>query len=101
MDRTLSCLGIDAIMYDIYDASNEKVFGCSHLGAVIDYITEIGVENVITGTKVRVNLANGEYVDIGFGCPTAAHDWIVKHVPGKLVKVISRKDGSEYIFKEY
>ena len=87
-------------MYDVYYESGEKAFGCSHLGTVIDYLTEIGVKTVVTGTKVRIILVNGEYVEIGFGCPTAAHDWIVKHVPGKLVKVVSRRGGSEYIFEE-
>ena len=87
-------------MYDIYDVNDRKIFGCSHLGAVINYIAEAGVITVVTGTKIRINLVGGEHVEIGFGCPTAAHDWIVKHVPGKLVKVVSRRGGSEYIFEE-
>lgn len=86
-------------MYNVYDENNEKVFGCSSLGIVIEYMMEIGVATVVTGTKVCVNLANGEYIEIDFGCPTSAHDWITKHVPGELVKVVSRKDGSEYIYQ--
>jgi len=87
-------------VHNIYNEKDEKVFGCSSLQAVVEYITEVGVTTVVMGTEARVNLTNGEHVSIGFGCPTSAHDWIVKHVPGKLVKVISRKGGSEYIFEE-
>lgn len=86
-------------MYNVHNENGEKVFGCSSLHTVIGYITEIGVDTVVTGTKVRINLTNGEHVEIGFGCPTSAHDWITKHVPGKLVKVVNRKGGSEYIYK--
>ena len=87
-------------MYNVYDKNDEKAFGCSSLSAVINYITEIGVETVVTGTKVFINLTNGEHVIIGFSCPTSAHDWIVEHVPGKLIKVVSRKDGSEYLYEK-
>lgn len=87
-------------MYNIYNENDEKVFGCSSLPVLAEYIAEVGVATVVTGTKVRINLANGEHVWIGFSCPTSAHDWITKHVPGELVKVVSRKGGSEYIFKE-
>lgn len=86
-------------MYDVYDKNDEKVFGCSSLSAVINYITEVGVISVVTGTKACVTLTNGEYIEIGFGCPTAAHDWITKHVPGDLVEIVSREHGCEYRYK--
>ena len=86
-------------MYDICDESDRKMFGCSSLSSVIDYITDIGVMTVVTGTKVLINLTNGEHVTIGFGCPTSAHDWIIKHVPGTLVEIVSREHGCEYKYK--
>ena len=86
-------------MYNVYDEKNEKAFGCSSLPAVIKYMTEVGVISVLTTREVRINLANGEHIILKFGCPTSAHDWITTHVPGKLMKVVSRKGGSEYKYK--
>ena len=86
-------------MYNVYDENGEKVFGCSSLNTVIDYITEVGVDIVVTNTETRINLANGEHILIKFGCPTSAHDWITKHVPGDLVSILSCDGGCEYRYK--
>ena len=86
-------------MYNVYNENDEKVFGCSSLSTVINYITEIGVDTVVTGTKVRINLTSGEHVEINFGCSTVAHDWIMRHVPGKPVEIVSKKGGCVYRYK--
>jgi len=88
-------------MYDVYYESGEKAFGCSSLETVKEYMEDIGVVSVTLKKDARIDLSNGEYIILNFGCPTSAHDWITKHVPGKLVRVVSRKGHSEYIFKEY
>ncbi len=88
-------------MYNIYNEKNEKVFGCSRLGAVVEYITEVGVVSVNSGSspfnnkrEITINLVNGEHIILEFGCPTSAHDWIGKHVPGKPVEIVSHGGGS-------
>ena len=91
----------------MYNIMNEgtKVFGCSSLSAVVEYITEVGVSEARTQTNAKgqeeicIFLRNDEHVIVGIGCPTAAHDWIVKHVPGNLVEIVNRKDGSVYRYK--
>jgi hypothetical protein len=89
-------------VHNVYNTDDEKIFGCSSLHAVISYITEIGVASVLSNKGICITLNNGEYIEVGFGCPTSAHDWIIKHVPGNLVKIVSRKEGSEYLYeKEY
>jgi hypothetical protein len=86
-------------VYNVYDESDIKIFGCSSLSAVIKYITEVGVDTVVTNLETRVNLANEEYILIKFGCPTSAHYWIIKHVPGELVSILSCDSGTEYKYK--
>lgn len=86
-------------MHNVYNADGEKIFGCTSLHAVINYITEIGVASVLSNKGIRITLNNGEYIEIGFGCPTSAHDWISKHVPGKPVEIVSRKGGCVYRYE--
>lgn len=93
-------------MYTVYNEDQEKVFGCSSLSAVIEYITEVGVTTVLSKDtrvnlcgNVRINLVNGEYVLMGFGCPTTTHDWITNNVPGELIEIVSRESGCEYRYK--
>jgi len=92
-------------MYNIMNEGS-KVFGCSSLTAVVEYITEIGVSEVRLQTNTRgqkeicIFLCNGEHVIIGFPCPTAAHHWIMTCIPGTVKKVISRsKGGCDYIYE--
>ena len=86
-------------MYNVYDENDIKIFGCSSLQAVIEYMKEVDVTTVVAGTGVRINLANGEHVSIGFGCPTSAHEWIIKHVPGELLSILSCDGGYEYNYE--
>ena len=90
-------------MYNIYNENDEKAFGCSSLPAVIEYMEEVGVVGVTSGSnpfnnkrEVRINFVNSEYIILQFGCPTAAHDWIMKHVPGELKEVVSGKGKCYY-----
>ena len=86
-------------MYTAYDENDIKMFGCSSLQAVVGYMEDVGVGTVVTNLKTRINLTNGEYILIKFGCPTSAHDWIIKHVPGELVEILSCAGGCEYKYK--
>ena len=93
-------------MYSVYDKNDDKVFGCSSLNAVREYMKEIGVTTVIQGrnalnkTEARINLSNGEHILVDFNCPTAASVWIQVWVPGNCVEAVSTKGGCIYKYKE-
>jgi len=93
-------------MYDVYYESGEKAFGCSSLDAVREYMKDIGVATVIQGTnalgktEARINLVNGEYILVNFGCPTAASVWIQVWVPGNRVGITSIKSGCIYNYEK-
>ena len=92
-------------MYAVRADNEAKVFGCSSLAAVVKYISEIGVECVTLKTNAHnrleacIDLVNGEYVNVPLSCPTSAHDWIMKHVPGEIAEILSRDGSCEYRYK--
>ena len=87
-------------MYDVYYESGEKAFGCSSLETVKEYMADIGVVSVTLKKDMQVNLSNGEYIILAFGCPTAADDWIRNNVPGSRAGITSIKGGCIYNYEK-